>query len=97
MYENSKSFLTKEVDQENKDGYFIVYKRIVTRLNDMILELNPNYDYSLSLASTITEGALHQHFLQDHFKTLTNCDDSKTPTSFFTNLILDTIYSSYEK
>lgn len=95
--ENFKSFLTKEVDQENKDGYFIVYKRIVTRLNDMILELNPNYDYSLSLASTITEGALHQHFLKDHFKTLTNCDDSKTPTSFFTKLILDTIYSSYEK
>ncbi|WP_250436080.1 TetR/AcrR family transcriptional regulator [Hanstruepera flava] len=89
--ENSKSFLTKEVDQENKDGYFIVYKRVISRLNDIILEINPNYEYSLSLASTITEGALHQHFLKDHFKTLTNCNDQRTPTTFFTKLILDTL------
>lgn len=89
--ENFKSFLTKEVDQENKEGYFIVYKRIVSRLNDMILEVNPNYKYSLSLASTLTEGSLHQHFLKDHFKTLTNCNGQRTPTTFFTKLILDTI------
>ncbi|WP_223034432.1 TetR/AcrR family transcriptional regulator [Hanstruepera marina] len=89
--ENSKSFLTKEVDQENKDGYFIVYKRIIGRLNDMILVVNPDYEYSLSLASTITEGALHQHFLNDHFKSLTNCNGLKTPATFFVKLAIDTL------
>lgn len=89
--ENSKSFLTKEVDLENKDGYFIVYKRIIGRLNDMILAVNTDYAYSLSLASTITEGSLHQHFLNDHFKSLTNCNDQKTPTSFFKRLAIDAI------
>src|SRR6056300_637785 len=33
--ENSKSFLTKEVDQENKDGYFVIYKRLVHRISEM--------------------------------------------------------------
>lgn len=86
--ENSKSFLTKEVDQENKDGYFIIYKRIVNRLNEMIKDINPNYQFALSLASTITEASLHQHFLKDHFSTLTNCDKNKSTTQFFTELAL---------
>ena len=89
--ENSKSFLTKEVDQENKDGYFIIYKRIVTRLNDIILEINPKYEYALSLSSTITEGALHQHFLKDHFSSLTNCKKTQTPVTFFTGLAINAI------
>ena len=71
--ENSKSFLTKEVDQENKDGYFVVYKRLVHRISEMILENNPNYKFPLSMASTILEGSLHQHFLKDHFVSITDC------------------------
>lgn len=86
--ENSKSFLTKEVDQENKDGYFSAYKRIVTRLKEMIKTVDPNYPYPASLASTIMEGALHQHFLRDHFKSITDCDKHQvTPEDFFTNMI----------
>ncbi|NNC44468.1 MAG: TetR/AcrR family transcriptional regulator, partial [Winogradskyella sp.] len=69
--EYSKSDLTKEVDSENKDGYFVVYKRLVKRLRDIILKNNPEYKFASSLASTIVEGALHQHFLRDHFKSIT--------------------------
>lgn len=89
--ENSKSFLTKEVDKENKDGYFIIYKRIINRLNEMIKDINPKYLFSLSLASTITEGSLHQHFLKDHFSTITNCEKHKSTSQFFTELALKTI------
>jgi AcrR family transcriptional regulator len=89
--ENSKSFLTKEVDQENKDGYFIVYKRIVKRLQDAILYVAPNYNYALSLASTIIDGSLHQHFLKDHFSTITNCNLNTSPSNFFTDLTLNTL------
>lgn len=88
--ENSKSFLTKEVDQENKDGYFVVYKRIINRLNIMILDISPKYKYSLSLASTIAEGGLHQHFLKDHFSTLTNCEHNTT-SQFFSELAIKAI------
>ena len=84
--EYSKSYLTKEVDSENKEGYFVVYKRLVNRLSDMIVNVNPNYEFPSSLASTIVEGALHQHFLKEHFSSITNCDTEVTPTKFFQNL-----------
>lgn len=85
--EYSKSYLTKEVDQENKDGYFQVYKRLVGRLKDMIQAVNPTYQYASSLSSMIIEGALHQHFLRKHFSAITNCDEKVTPTEFFKDLI----------
>ena len=85
--ESSKSFLTKEVDSENKEGYFIIYKRLITRLEEMILAVNPKYEYALSLASTVLKGGLHQHFLNEHFPSITNCKDGKTPTNFFIQLV----------
>ena len=89
--ENSKSFLTKEVDKENKEGYFLAYKRIVYRLRDMISDANPKYKFASSLASTIIEGSLHQHFLKDHFLSITDCKDTITPTDFYIHLVLNAL------
>ncbi len=86
--ENSKTYLTNLVDTENEEGCFLIYKRVVQRLSTMILEKKPNYEFSLSLSSTIIEGALHQHFLKTHFTSITNCHKKeKRPTVFFTQLI----------
>jgi AcrR family transcriptional regulator len=85
--EYSKSYLTKEVDQENKEGYFIIYKRLVTRISEMIKAINPDYPFPSSLASTILEGSLHQYFLMDHFPTLTDCHQNNDPTEYFQNLV----------
>lgn len=89
--EYSKSYLTKEVDVENKEGYFIIYKRLVGRLRDMIKVVNPGYRYPSSLASTILESALHQHFLKDHFSSMTDCNDIVTPTQYLTDLVFNTL------
>ena len=89
--EYSKSYLTKEVDVENKEGYFIIYKRLVIRLKDMILDINPEYKFAASLASTVVEGAMHQHFLKDHFKSITDCNKSVSPTLFFGDLVFNAI------
>lgn len=89
--EYSKSYLTKEVDSENKEGYFVVYKRLIKRLRDMIININPNYKFALSLASTIVEGALHQHFLKEHFISITDCNYDVTPTDFFKELTINAI------
>lgn len=91
--ENSKSFLTNEVDQENKDGYFVIYKRLVHRLRDMIIDFDSNYKYPSSLATTIIEGSLHQHFLKDHFRSITDCSNRQSPTNFMKNLVLNTLKS----
>ena len=89
--ENSKSYLTKRVDSENKEGYFSSYKRVVKRLASIISDHNKTYEFPLTLASSITEGALHQQFLKLHFKTITNCNDTISPTKFYTDLILKTL------
>lgn len=89
--EFTKTILTKEVDEENKEGFFLVYKRVINRLIEMISAVNPNYPFAKSLASSIVEGALHQHFLRDHLKTITNCNETVSPTDFYLNLAENTL------
>ncbi|WP_445956288.1 TetR/AcrR family transcriptional regulator [Yeosuana sp.] len=89
--EYSKSYLTKEVDTENREGYFAVYKRLINRISQMILKINPNYKFPSSLASTIIEGALHQHFLKNHFKSITDCLSEVKTSEFFVELAFKTI------
>lgn len=86
--EFSKSYLTKEVDAENKNGYFLLYKRVINLIIHIAEEVNPNYPYMKSLISLVVNGSLHQHFLKNHFKTITNCSVQVTPTVFFTDLIV---------
>ncbi len=89
--EFSKSYLTKEVDAENKEGYFVIYKRLVNRLAKMIQAVDVDYQYALSLSSNVVEGGLHQHFLMDHFPSLTDCKKNFTPTTFYTDLVFRTL------
>ncbi|SHL30225.1 TetR/AcrR family transcriptional regulator [Flavobacterium xanthum] len=85
--EFTKTILTKEVDEENKEGVFLVYKRVINRIVEMIVAVNPDYKFAKSLASSIVEGALHQHFLKNHLKTITNCNETISPTDFYIDLV----------
>jgi AcrR family transcriptional regulator len=89
--EFNKTLLTKEIDEENKEGFFIVYKRVINRIIEMIIEVNANYKFPKSLASSIVQGSLHQHFLKDHLTTITNCNQSITVTDFYIDLIDKTL------
>ncbi|MDN3676186.1 TetR/AcrR family transcriptional regulator [Flavobacterium paronense] len=89
--EFSKTLHNKEVDEENKQGFFLIYKRVINRLVEMIEAYNPNYAFSKSLASSIVEGSLHQHFLKIHLKTITNSDEDNSPTNFYLHLIENTL------
>lgn len=91
IQEFTKTLLTKEVDEENKTGFFMVYKRIINRIIEIIGEAKPDYAYAKSLASSIVEGALHQHFLKDHLKTITNCEDKNSVTDFYIDLVEKTL------
>ena len=89
--EYSKSYLTKEVDIENKEGYFAIYKRLVARMSEMIKAVDSAYQYPSSLASTILEGSLHQHFLKDHFESLTDIHGKDDSTQYFLHLVFTTL------
>lgn len=92
--EFSKSYLTKEVDTENKEGYFSVFKRLITRVKEMMIEVNPTYPYPLSLASTVIEGSLYQNFLKDHFTSITDCNSSEEIKQFLIHLVNTTLKNS---
>lgn len=87
IQEFTKSLHTKEVDEENKQGYFLIYKRLINRIIQMVNEVNPEYSYAKSLVSSIVEGSLHQHFLMNHLKTITDCNEQIKPTDFYLDLI----------
>ena len=58
----------------------------------MILNVKKEYSFSLSLASTIIEGGLYQHYLRKHFPSITNYnDDDEVPSNFFIDLVNKTL------
>ena len=93
----NEAILNKIIVQEftktllNKEGFFIVYKRIINRIIEIINEVNPNYLFAKSLASSIVEGALHQHFLKEHLTTITSCDETNSVTDFYIDLAVKTL------
>ena len=85
--EFTKTLHNKHVDKENKEGFFLVYKQVNYRIEKMILDINPEYPYANSLVSSIIEGSLHQHFLKNHLKTITNCNEKVSTSDFYIHLI----------
>ena len=89
--EFTKTLHTKEVDEENKEGFFLIYKRVINRIVSMVNEVNPDYPYARCLVSTIVEGSLHQHFLKNHLKTITDCNETISPSDFYINLVTNVL------
>lgn len=89
--EFTKTMRTKNVADENKAGFFLVYKRVINRIVAIIEEMNPDYPYPKSLASTVVESALHQQFLKQHLKTITNFSEDDSASQFFIDLVKKTI------
>ncbi len=81
--EASKSYHTKDVTNENDKGYYTVYKRVVQRVSDLILELNPNYKFPHMLISTVIEGAHHQRYFSEYLPALTDIEEGKNNISIF--------------
>lgn len=90
--ESIKSYHTKNVDEENKKGYFKSYKRVVKRVSDILLEIKPNFQYPHMLISTIIEGAHHQKYFAEHLPSLTdNNEDNNTIEKFYAEMALNFI------
>ena len=90
--ESSKSYLTKVVDKENKFGAFVGYKKLVAKIADIVLEVNPNYKYPHMLISTIIEGAHLQRFFSQHLPRLTDSHEGEDSIkNFYKNLVFSSI------
>ena len=65
----------------------MIYKRVISRIVAIVNEVNPEYLFSKSLISSVVEGSLHQYFLEEHLKTITDCNGTLSPTDFYLNLV----------
>ncbi len=70
--EASKAYHTKNVDEENKDGFFRSYKQLIQKVADVIHEINPKFPYPHSFASNLFEMANNQIYFAEHLPKLTD-------------------------
>lgn len=92
--EGVKTYHIKEVDEENKKGYFKVYKRVVQRVSEMVLEINPIFDFPHMLVSTIIDGAQQQKYYAEHLPSLT---DVKQGQDDILNFYIQLVFKVIEK
>jgi AcrR family transcriptional regulator len=90
--ESSKAFLTKEVEQENKDGFFISYKNLIERIVRIVQTINPQYPHPKTLASTLLETHHMQKFFGNHMPSITDIGKNDDQViSFFKTMTLSMI------
>ncbi|MBL1279517.1 MAG: TetR/AcrR family transcriptional regulator [Fluviicola sp.] len=86
--ESLKAYHTKNVDEKNKIGSFKAYKNVVQRISDIVLEINPHFEYPHMLISTIIEGAHQQKYFAEHLPALTDkIKDKNAITSFYIEIV----------
>lgn len=90
--ESAKAYLTKAVDKENELGVFHDYKNVVSKIADIINEINPKYKYPHMLISTVIEGAHQQRFFAEHLPRLTDViKDEDSTFEFYKDLVFKAI------
>jgi len=70
--ESDKTYLTKQVDEDNKIGSFRGIKSLCAKIADIIMEINPQYIYPHALVSTVLQASQQQVFFAEHLPSLTS-------------------------
>lgn len=81
--ESIKAYMTKEVDEENKEGAYRNYKQLVKRVSEIVSNVNPSYKYPHMLISTVIEGAHLQRHFAAHLPGLTDQIKGEDSVSIF--------------
>lgn len=93
--EATKAYHTKQVDDENKDGFFLNYKKLSERIYAVILEINPLFPYPRTVSSSLLEMANNHIYFAQHLPRLTdikvqenNYDEVTDMLIYFTEKLL---------
>jgi AcrR family transcriptional regulator len=70
--ESDKTYLTKQVDDDNKEGLFRGYKSLCKKIAEMVKQINPSYEYPHALISTVLQASHQQIFFSQHLPSLTD-------------------------
>ena len=94
--EGSKAYLTKQVEEDNKQHFFKPYKDLCAVVGTIISECNPAYKYPKSLASTIVEMAHFQNFFMNNLPSLTDFGNKKEESELI-SFLNDLVFASLNK
>lgn len=72
VVEGTKAYHSKDVDAQNKDGFFMSYKALSGKLAELILAVNPAFPYPRALATNILEMAGNHIYFAEHLPRLTD-------------------------
>lgn len=92
--EANKSYLTKNVSEDNKAKLFKPYKDFCHRVALIFLEFNSVFPFPHSLASTLIETAHHQIYFKRHLPSLTdfgNIEDTAPLVQYLELLVFNTL------
>lgn len=90
--EFNKPFHSKLLNStEEQEASFQLYTRFIKRLSDIIQFISPQYEYPLSLASTLVEGLHYQIYLSKYFKDITDCTNKNSLQEFFIDTLDKTL------
>lgn len=70
--EGSKAYHTKDIDEENKQGYYKSYKALIQKVADVINEVDRKFPYPHSFASNLFEMANNEIYFAEHLPKLTD-------------------------
>jgi AcrR family transcriptional regulator len=88
--EGSKIYLSKEVDNNNKDKFYEPFKELCELIADIFRNYNPTYKYPKSLASTLVETSHFQYYFMNHLPRLSDFAETKNAKiieSFLENIV----------
>ena len=89
--ESPKAYHTKDVDNDNQEGFFKSYKALCKKLAEMIKMIFPDYPYPYALSSTILETSHLQVYFALHLPSLTEIritNDNYSPLIDFLELLI---------
>jgi AcrR family transcriptional regulator len=78
--EFEKTYLTKQVDRDNREGLFIPYKSLCNKIVGWVQQANPDYRYPRSLVSTLMLAVTHQLYYAEHLPSLTDINVKEADT-----------------
>lgn len=95
--ESDKTYLTKQVDEDNKEGLFKGYKSLCHLLGSLVLKVNPTFQYPNAICSMILESANQQVFFAHHLPSLTELSDEKYPFDRLYEFIRTVVFKTISK
>jgi len=92
--EGNKTYLSKDVDENNKDMLYKPFKDLSGRIADIFAEYNPKYKYPNTLASSVIDLSHLQYFFMHHLPRLSDFAKKKRPKdieAFLEDLVFKTL------